>query len=365
MLNYTITIAISAFFVPHYIGGAVLGAAAHGPGRHRLRHRRRRRARRRQRRRRQGVGRASTSRWPSIDFVTQLLLVLVGVVLVFSPETLVDNVDLGVAPTLEGLLPRDPGRDDRLHRDRDDLQHGRGGQGRGARRSRRRSTACVIAVFAIYAPLPAVALSRAAGVRSDATASTSRCSACPRRRAASPATRSSASSSRSTSGRCRAPAEIYVGLLAATILFIATNAGIIGVSRLVYSMGLHRQVPDRLRQLHPRFGTPWIGILRLRRRRLRGDDPGPGRVPGQHVRVRGDAVVHDRPPRGHPPARQPSPTRERPYRGPGQRCASRGRDLPLFAVLGGLGTAPGVRRRHRAAPRRRGGRRRLAGARLR
>ena len=55
--------------------------------------------------------------------------------------------------------------------------------------------------------------------------------------------------------------EIYVGLLAATILFIATNAGIIGVSRLVYSMGLHRQVPDQLRRLHPRFRTPWIGIL--------------------------------------------------------------------------------------------------------
>src|SRR5204863_8752154 len=55
--------------------------------------------------------------------------------------------------------------------------------------------------------------------------------------------------------------EIYVGLLAATILFIATNAGIIGVSRLVYSMGLHRQLPDRLRQLHPRYRTPWIGII--------------------------------------------------------------------------------------------------------
>src|SRR5256714_7956260 len=55
--------------------------------------------------------------------------------------------------------------------------------------------------------------------------------------------------------------EIYVGLLAATILLIATNAGIIGVSRLVYSMGLHRQVPDQLRQLHPRFRTPWIGII--------------------------------------------------------------------------------------------------------
>ena len=61
--------------------------------------------------------------------------------------------------------------------------------------------------------------------------------------------------------RSSTPAEIYVGLLAATILFIATNAGIIGVSRLVYSMGIHRQVPDRLRQLHPKYGTPWIGIL--------------------------------------------------------------------------------------------------------
>ena len=51
------------------------------------------------------------------------------------------------------------------------------------------------------------------------------------------------------------------GLLAATILFIAANAGIIGVSRLVYSMGLHRQLPDQLSRLHPRFSTPWIGIL--------------------------------------------------------------------------------------------------------
>src|SRR5436189_150373 len=33
------------------------------------------------------------------DFATQLLLVLVGLFLVFSPQTLVDNVQLGVAPT--------------------------------------------------------------------------------------------------------------------------------------------------------------------------------------------------------------------------------------------------------------------------
>src|SRR4029078_8272288 len=62
-------------------------------------------------------------------------------------------------------------------------------------------------------------------------------------------------------GPLQGAAEVYVGILAATILIIATNAGIIGVSRLLYSMGLHRQVPDRLRQLHPHFGTPWIGII--------------------------------------------------------------------------------------------------------
>src|SRR5438105_9551418 len=32
MLNYTITIAISAFFVPHYIGGLFWPALQHGPG---------------------------------------------------------------------------------------------------------------------------------------------------------------------------------------------------------------------------------------------------------------------------------------------------------------------------------------------
>src|SRR5207249_9796369 len=59
----------------------------------------------------------------------------------------------------------------------------------------------------------------------------------------------------------RSAGGVYVRLLATTILFIATNAGIIGASRLVYSMGLHRQVPDRLSRLHPRFSTPWVGIL--------------------------------------------------------------------------------------------------------
>ena len=51
-----------------------------------------------------------------------------------------------------------------------------------------------------------------------------------------------------------------MGILAATILFIATNAGLIGVSRLTYSMGQHRQLPEGLRALHPRYRTPYVAI---------------------------------------------------------------------------------------------------------
>jgi APA family basic amino acid/polyamine antiporter len=53
----------------------------------------------------------------------------------------------------------------------------------------------------------------------------------------------------------------YVAILAATILIIATNAGIIGVSRLTYSMGQHRQLPEALRHVHPRFNTPYVAIV--------------------------------------------------------------------------------------------------------
>jgi APA family basic amino acid/polyamine antiporter len=130
--------------------------------------------------------------------------------------------------------------------------------------------------------------------------------------------------------------EIYVGLLAATILFIATNAGIIGVSRLVYSMGLHRQVPDRLRQLHPRFRTPWIGII------LFGAIACLTIIPGQatflgNVYAFGAMLSFTIAHLSVIRLRLSQPERERPYRGPG-KLRIRGRELPLFAVFGGLGT---------------------------
>ena len=53
----------------------------------------------------------------------------------------------------------------------------------------------------------------------------------------------------------------WVGILAATILFIATNAGIIGVSRLAFSLGQHRQLPRILGRVHPTRLTPYVAII--------------------------------------------------------------------------------------------------------
>jgi APA family basic amino acid/polyamine antiporter len=56
-------------------------------------------------------------------------------------------------------------------------------------------------------------------------------------------------------------AQIYVGVLAATILFIATNAGVIGASRITYAMASYRQLPEVFRRLHPRFKTPSLALV--------------------------------------------------------------------------------------------------------
>jgi APA family basic amino acid/polyamine antiporter len=56
-------------------------------------------------------------------------------------------------------------------------------------------------------------------------------------------------------------AKVYVGVLAATILFIATNAGVIGASRITYSMSTYRQLPEVFRRLHPKLKTPWLALI--------------------------------------------------------------------------------------------------------
>jgi len=52
-----------------------------------------------------------------------------------------------------------------------------------------------------------------------------------------------------------------IAILAGTILLIATNAGLIGISRLAFSLGRHKLVPPALSRVHPRFKTPYISII--------------------------------------------------------------------------------------------------------
>jgi APA family basic amino acid/polyamine antiporter len=135
------------------------------------------------------------------------------------------------------------------------------------------------------------------------------------------------------------PTEIlryYVGVLAAVILLIATNAGLIGVSRLTYSMGQHRQLPEGLRQVHPKYRTPYIAILIFAAIAI------VTLLPGQtdflatmysfgamlSFTIAHVAVIQ---------LRRTEPDRERTWKPP-MNIRAFGFSVPLSAVLGGLGT---------------------------
>jgi len=140
-------------------------------------------------------------------------------------------------------------------------------------------------------------------------------------------------------GLSSVPTEVlryYVGVLAAVILLIATNAGLIGVSRLTYSMGQHRQLPEILRQVHPKYRTPYIAILIFAAIAI------VTLLPGQtdflatmysfgamlSFTIAHVAVVQ---------LRRSQAGVERPWKPP-LNFRAFGAELPLSAVLGGLGT---------------------------
>ena len=268
------------------------------------------------------------------DLATQLLLVIVGVVLVLSPHTLIHNVHLGVAPTWKNFLVAIPigmiaytgieTISNMAEEARDETKT-----------IPKAIKAVVVAVFAIYAALPMVALS-ALPVHRQPDGSYTTLLGTDEAHGGFAGDPVLGIVKHLHLGALQHAGEIYVGLLAATILFIATNAGIIGVSRLVYSMGLHRQVPDRLRQLHPRFRTPWIGIL------LFGGVACLTMIPGQadflgNMYAFGAMLSFTIAHLSVIRLRLSDPDRKRPYRGPGTLRVA-GRELPLFAVLGILGT---------------------------
>jgi APA family basic amino acid/polyamine antiporter len=52
-----------------------------------------------------------------------------------------------------------------------------------------------------------------------------------------------------------------IAILAGTILLIATNAGLMGISRLAFSLGNHKLIPITLSRVHHQFKTPYISII--------------------------------------------------------------------------------------------------------
>jgi APA family basic amino acid/polyamine antiporter len=253
MLNYTITVAISAYFVPHYlavfweplghapgdiIGGAVLiGALALLNIR----------------------GSQESAKLNLIlavaDLGTQVVLVGIGIVLVLSPQVLVDNIHLGVAPSWSdfalGIAVA------MIAYTGIETISNMAEEAKDAARTIPRSVGfTVAAVLGLYLLIPVVALSAMPVVQDAAGHYTTALGS----EFASDPILGIVENLGLGSGLTEA-LRYYVGILAAVILLIATNAGLIGVSRLTYSMGQHRQLPEGLRQVHPRYRTPYIAIM--------------------------------------------------------------------------------------------------------
>jgi basic amino acid/polyamine antiporter, APA family len=329
MLTYTVTIAISAFFVPHYIGGLFWEPLRHSPGDI-------------------VVGSLVVALLAAVnvfgakestginvtlavvDFLTQVLLVLIGLVLVLDPSLLVEQVDLGTAPTWSDFILAIPiGM--LAYTGIETISN----MAEEAREEATTIPAAIgrvrLAVFAIYFTLPAVALS-ALPVENGET----RLGLTEEEGGFAGDPILGVVKSMDL-GPLQQPAEIYVGLLAATILFLATNAGIIGVSRLVYSMGIHRQMPDMLRRLHPRFRTPWIGILVFAGAAIVLILPGQEKFLGS-VYSFGALLSFTMAHAAVARLRAKRPDVPRPYRGPGNLPIG-SYDAPLFALVGGTFTA--------------------------
>jgi len=257
MLNYVITVAISVIFVPHYLSifwaplrtnpwdivvGITLTWLLVGIN---------------------IIGIKEAARLnivlAVVDFATQLLLVLLGFFLIFHPHVLTANVHFGVAPTWGSFLLAIPVA--MIAYTGIETVSNLAEEARDPVRSIPRSISWVaIAVFAIYFTLPWIALS-AMPVHLDQAGHyvTQLGQSPPHGFKNDPVL--GLVENLGLHGAILSAAKVYVGILAATILFIATNAGVIGASRITYAMSSHRQLPEVFRRLHPKLKTPWLALI--------------------------------------------------------------------------------------------------------
>jgi basic amino acid/polyamine antiporter, APA family len=256
MLNYVITVAISVIFVPHYLSifwaplrttpwdviiGIVLIWVLIALN---------------------VVGIQEAAKLnvvlAVVDFATQLILVALGFFLIFSPHILSTNIHFGTAPTWSSFALAIPVA--MIAYTGIETVSNLAEEARDPLRSIPKAISWVaIAVFAIYFTLPWIALSAMPVVKHGTHYVTQLGENPPHGFKNDPVL--GLVENLGLHGVLLQTAKIYVGILAATILFIATNAGVIGASRITYSMAAYRQLPSIFRRLHQRFRTPWLSLV--------------------------------------------------------------------------------------------------------
>jgi APA family basic amino acid/polyamine antiporter len=141
--------------------------------------------------------------------------------------------------------------------------------------------------------------------------------------------------------RLQAVLPVLVAVLAATILFIATNAGLLGISRLAFSLSRFKLVPAIMGKVHTKFKTPYFSIMLCAGIAILLQSPG-FFVPDMYSNLGGlyafgsmlsFAIAHA----SILALRIKEPFKERPFR-LGLNIPIMNRDLPLTAILGLFGT---------------------------
>jgi APA family basic amino acid/polyamine antiporter len=336
MLTYIVTAAISAFFVPHYLA-VFWEPLGEGPADVIF-----------------GIGLLAALALLNVkgteesarlnlvlalaDLATQVVLVFIGLTLVFDPNLLVNQIDLGTAPTWGNfLLGIAVGM---VAYTGIETISNMSEEARNPNRSIPQGTGSVVlAVVGIYAFLPAIALSAMPVTQGPNGEFTTELGT----KFADDPVLGIVKNIGLDKGLTNV-LEVYVGLLAAVILLIATNAALIGLSRLTFSMGQHRQLPEILRQVHPKFKTPYVAIIVFSAVAAVVMLPGKVTFLGTiyafgatlSFTVAHVSVIRLR--KLTPlDTRKPGRDGSRPFR-PWGNVRIRGVDVPMTAVFGGLGT---------------------------
>jgi APA family basic amino acid/polyamine antiporter len=341
-LDYILTIAISAFFVPHYLSAFPgLGALKHNPDDIfgglivvvalavlNIR----------------GLGESAKLNFvlAILDLSTQITIVALGAFLVLNPHVLVSQVHLGIAPSWRELIfalslamlaytgietvanmaeeSRDPGV-----------------------QVPKAVNLVVLAVLTVYAGISLVALSALPVIHHGVGYS-----AQLKQSFTKPGYATSLGhffendpmlgviEHLGLHGTVLTVGRYYLGFLAATILFIATNAGMIGISRLSWSLAEHRQLPSLFSHLHSRYRTPWFTLIFFSMLASTLIIYGNTEVLGNLYSF-GAMLSFTTAHAAVVALRVKEPDRERPYKAPGG-IRIRGYLIPMTAVVGGIGT---------------------------